>query len=71
MIEGKLDGKNHTCGIVAGSLNRGETRSIACARSAYGDIVKIRMTGTEKGPLTLCEVEVFGIRSKSNSTGRC
>ena len=60
-----LRGKNiRQCARVAGQLNKGETRRISCTRGVIGNIVKVRLTGKHHQILTLCEVEVFGIRGK-------
>jgi len=66
VIEVLRDGIAHRCAKVAAKLGKGETRRISCTRGAIGNIAKIRMTGTNtKGLiLTLCEVEVYGIRGK-------
>ena len=68
VIEVQLGRNTSNCASVAGPLKRAETRRISCVLGVYGNIVKIRKTSTKPGYLTLCEVEVFGIRGKSNST---
>ena len=64
MIEGQLGQNTSTCAVVNEPFKNNETRRISCVRSVIGNIVKIRQTSTEPQVLTLCEVEVFGIRCK-------
>ncbi|KAI0225580.1 Fucolectin [Lamellibrachia satsuma] len=49
----------HICASSEAALKKGETKSFLCKRGSIGNIVRIKLTGTEI--LSLCEVEVFGI----------
>ena len=53
----------HTCASNEAALKKGETKSFLCKRGSIGNIVRIRLTGTEV--LSLCEVEVFGTLGKA------
>ena len=66
VIEVVRGGNTRQCASVAGQLEKGETRRITCTVGAIGNIVKVRLTGKAPQVLTLCEVEVFGVRGKSN-----
>ena len=70
VIEVLLDRYTHQCTSVTGRLKTAETRRISCMRGAIGNIVKIRLTSTRQ-MLTLCEVEVFGIRGKAKRRVLC
>ena len=48
------------CAEVGPALKTGEKKPIKCYPGTIGRIVRIRMTGTKPGTLTLCEVEVHG-----------
>ena len=48
------------CEEVGSALKPYEKRQIACRPGTIGNIVRIRMTGTEERNFTLCAVEVYG-----------
>ena len=64
VIEVLLGRNTYVCASVATPLTKGIIRIISCANGTIGNIVKIRMTSTKSSILTLCEVEVFGMRCK-------
>ena len=68
MIQGLEGGSTHQCAKINEALGAGETRQTYCNGGTIGNIVKIILHPVAH--LTLCEVEVYGIRCKSNSTGR-
>jgi len=65
VIEVLDDEATHICASVPGQLQSGEIRPIMCMGGAIGSIINIRLTRSEPEVLTLCEVEVFGIRGKA------
>lgn len=54
-----------TCQLVISAFALGETRRIPCRPDVTGSIVKLRAAGTEKGYLSLCEVQVYGVYGRS------
>ena len=48
------------CEEIEAALDTYEKRPIACRPDTVGSIVRIRLTGTKKRRLALCEVEVYG-----------
>ena len=51
------------CAFVEAAFALGETRRIPCQKGTVGGRVKIVLRSKEMNPL--CEVQVFGVRSKS------
>ena len=48
------------CEEIQTALKPNELRHIGCRLGSVGRFVRIRMTGTKRRPLVLCEVEVYG-----------
>ena len=52
------------CQVAEQKLLLNETRNISCVPGVKGSIVRIASTGNEITPLSLCDVQVFGIAGK-------
>ena len=48
------------CEEIKTAFKTNESRHIGCRLGSVGRFVRIRMTGTKRRELTLCEVEVYG-----------
>ena len=55
----------YSCFHVPGTLNKGETHDIVCGQSVQGQFVFVVLNGRDY--LTLCEVEVLGLKGKGSS----
>ena len=62
VIEGLTPNSSSTsvCEEIGSTLDTYEKRPIACRPGTVGSIVRIRLTGTKRRPLALCDVEVYG-----------
>jgi len=62
VIEGLTPNSSSTsvCEEIRAALGKYEKRPIACRPGTVGSIVRIRLTGTKRRPLALCDVEVYG-----------
>lgn len=54
-----------TCQLVISAFALGETRRIPCRSNVTGSIVKLTAAGREKGYLSLCEVQVYGVYGRT------
>ena len=54
-----------TCQLVISAFALGETRRVPCRPNVTGSIVRVRAAGSEKGYLSLCEVQVYGVYGRT------
>ena len=62
VIEAKLSRNSpaSVCEEITTALKTNETRHVGCRLGSVGRFVRIRLSGTKRRTLTLCEVEVYG-----------